>query len=189
MKKTKYTPGLMFTIGIMIVLIVALVWRNNSAEGFFALKAGNFGTNTTTYYIDVKYKQAATSGFASIAKASSISVDPRLTARFDTEIKLDPTQIAIVPIVIPIGNDLNHLPLNVYVYYASGSDSGNTWEKNPSYTGYSLVPGQIIKGSNGNINITTTWSTLAGTGRYSGPWEEANKERTLARIYLTFLNS
>jgi hypothetical protein len=185
MKKTKYTPGLMFTIGIMIVLIVVLVWRNNSAEGFFALRGGNFGTETTTYYIDVKYKQAAITAFASTAKASSISVDPRLTARFDAPITLDATQI----IIIPIGNDLNHLPVNVYVYYASGNLAGNTWDNTPQYAGYSLVPGQIIKASNGNINITTLWSTLAGTFRYSGTWDTANKERTLARIYLTFLNS
>jgi hypothetical protein len=176
----------MFTIAIMVVLILALVWRKNSAEGFFALKAGNPGTATTTYYIDVKYTQAAITEFAKTpTKASSISVDPRLTARFDAPITLD----AAKNIVIPIGNDLNHLPVNIYVYYASGSTPGNTWEITPQYTGYSIVPGQIIKAMNGTINIITLWATLAGTARYSGMWQEANKERTLARIYLTFLNS
>jgi hypothetical protein len=169
----------------MIVLIVALVWRNNSAEGFFALRAGNIGTATTTYYIDVKYTQAVITAFPSNATASTIGVDPRLTARFDAPITLD----AAKNIVIPIGNDLNHLPVNVYVYYASGNTPGNTWENTPQYSGYSLVPGQIIKAINGNINITTLWSTLSGVGRYTGTWDTANKERTLARIYLTFLNS
>ena len=175
----------MFTIGIMIVIIVALVWRKNSVEGFFALNAGNPGTATTTYYIDVKYAQAPTTAFVSTATASSISVDPRLTARFDAPITLD----AAKNIVIPIGNDLNHLPVNVYVYYASANTPGNTWDTTPQYTGYSIVPGQIIKAINGNINIATLWSTLSGVGRYTGTWDTANKERTLARIYLTFLNS
>lgn len=175
----------MFTIAIMVVLIIVLVWRNNSAEGFFALKSGNPGTATTTYYIDVKYSQAVTTAFASTTKASSISVDPNLTARFDAPITLD----AAKNIVIPIGNDLNHLPVNIYVYYASGNTPGNTWDNTPQYSGYSLVPGQIIKAINGNINIATLWSTLSGVGRYNGTWAVANKERTLARMYLTFLNS
>jgi hypothetical protein len=174
----------MFTIGIMTVLIVALVLRNNSAEGFFALKEGNPGTATTTYFIDVKYKQAATTAFVSTT-ASSISVDPNLANRVDTPIKLD----AANNIVIPIGNNLNHLPVNVYIYYASGNTPGNTWDNTPQYSGYDALAGQIIKAINGNINIVTLWSTLSGTGRYSGTWQEANKERTLARIYLTFLNS
>ena len=174
----------MFTIGIMIVLIVALVWRKNSVEGFFALKTGNPGTATTTYYIDVKYTQAATTAFTPTT-ASSISVDPRLTVRFDAPITLDSSK----NIILPIGNDLNHLPVSVYVYYASGNLAGNTWDTTPQYTGYDAVAGQIIKASNGNINITTLWSTLSATGRYTGTWDTANKERTLARIYLTFLNS
>ena len=176
----------MFTIAIMVVLIVALVWRNNSAEGFFALKTGNPGTATTTYYIDVKYKQTTTTAFASTETASSISVDPNLTARIDAPITLD----AAKNIVIPIGNNLNHLPVSAYVYYASSNTPGNIWDNTPQYTGYSMVPGQIIKAINGNINIATTWSTLSGAvGRYNGTWAVANKERTLARIYLTFLNS
>lgn len=185
MKKTKYTPGFMFAISFIFVFIVALVWCNNSTEGFFALKTGNPGTATTTYYIDVRYTQPVITAFPSNATASSISVDPRLTARFDAPITLD----AGKNIVIPIGNDLNHLPVNIYVYYASGNTPGNTWDNTPQYTGYSIVPGQIIKANSGNINIVTSWATLSGTGRYSGTWDTANKERTLARIYLTFLNS
>ena len=184
MKKTKYTPGFMFLISFMFVFIVALVWRNNSAEGFFALKTGNPGTPTTTYYIDVKYSQALTTKFIP-TKASSISVDPNLTARFDAPITLDATK----NIVIPIGNNLNHLPVSAYVYYASSNTPGNIWDNTPQYTGYSLVAGQLIKAINGNISIATLWSTLSGSGRYDGTWDTKDKERTLARIYLTFLNS
>ena len=193
----------MFTIGIMIVLIVALVWRKKVTEGFaFNVTGNNLGTDTTTYYIDVYYK--ASTGSYTMGPggnvASRIVVDSRLKARLGG---IGPVLTpAIVPptapggpggnITLNVGSEPDNLPINIYVYYATTNDTLAVTTLQPkilqskNYTGYDLqVTGNRVV--NGNLIIPTIWTTLAKSGFYAG--NMGNSEALLARIYLTFLNS
>jgi hypothetical protein len=189
MKKTKYTSGLIFTIGIFIVLIVALVWRKKITEGFaFNVTGNRLGTDTTTYYIDVYYAGPKTSG-PQTAVASKIVVDSRLKDRLGGAgpvLTADKANISL-----NVGSELDNLPINLYVYYASGNMPLSSIAKPPvltqsSYRGYDL---QVTQNNviSGNLFIPTAWTTLAKSGFYSG--NMATGEYVLARIYLTFLNS
>lgn len=181
----------MFTIGIMIVLIVALVWRKKVTEGFaFNVTGDNLGTNTTTYYIDVYYK-ASSGSYTSGPQgnvASRIVADSRLKARLG--------EVAPVltggNITLKVGSEPDNLPINIYVYYATTNDPLAVTTLQPktlqskNYTGYDLqVTGNRVV--NGNLIIPTIWTTLAKSFYYAG--NMGTSEALLARIYLTFLNS
>ncbi len=181
----------MFTIGIMIVLIVALVWRKKVTEGFaFNVTGNNLGTDTTTYYIDVYYK-ASTGSYTSGPGgnvASRIVVDSRLKARLGG---IGPV-LTGGNITLNVGSEPDNLPINIYVYYATTNDTLAVTTLQPktlqskNYTGYDLqVTGNRVV--NGNLIIPTIWTTLAKSGFYAG--NMGNSEALLARIYLTFLNS
>jgi hypothetical protein len=187
MKKANYSSGLIFTIGIMIVLIVALVWRKKNTEGFaFNVTGNRLGTNTTTYYIDVYYKGPYTAG-PSANVASKIVVDSRLKDRLGGAGPV----LTAGNISLNVGSELDNLPVNVYVYYATGNTALSTTSRppvltSPSYNGFDLqmTENRVVSGK---LFISTAWSTLAKSGRYVG--NMAAGEYVLARIYLTFLNS
>ena len=187
MKKTKYTSGLIFTIGIFIVLIVALVWRKKITEGFaFKHEGPRLGTDTTTYYIDVYYAGPKTTG-PQTAVASKIVLDKRLKDRLGGNGPV----LSGANIMVNVGTELDNLPINIYVYYASGSTPLSSIAKPPvltqsSYYGYDLQMNDN-KVVSGNLLIPATWSVLGKTARYTG--NMAAGEYMLARIYLTFLNS
>lgn len=173
----------MFTIGIMIVLIVALVWRKKVTEGFaFNVTGNNLGTDTTTYYIDVYYKGPYTSGPGGNV-ASKIVADSRLKARLGG---IEPV-VTGGNITLNVGSEIDNLPINIYVYYASGNAPLGTGRPPLSnYSGYDIqVTGNRVV--NGSLTIPTIWTTLAKSGFYNGNMLAG--EYVLARIYLTFLNS
>lgn len=181
----------MFTIGIMIVLIVALVWRKKVTEGFaFNVTGNNLGTYTTTYYIDVYYK-ALTGSYATGPQgnvASRIVADSRLKARLGG---VEPV-VTAGNITLNVGSDPDNLPINIYVYYATGSDTLAVTTLQPkilqskNYNGYDIqVTGNKVV--NGSLLIPTIWTTLAKSGFYIG--NMGTNEALLARIYITFLNS
>ena len=136
------------------------------------------GGASSPYYIDVIYTAASSGAFPSGSIASSVVADTRLAS---VGISVSYTSPSIL--ITFAGASLINIVSSVFILYASGSLAGISWISTPQYTIAPIIAGQFII-VNGVTTINTTWSTLSGTGRYTGA-VTTGSSYTLARIVFT----
>ena len=142
--------------------------------------------NASSYYIDINYVGSGTAAFSSSTTATSITADPNLAANGIT-VTLTGANINIVLAYSGTSSRIG-MPTGIFLAYASGTNAISSWDTNPQYSLYSPVAGQVIS-INGTItSFSTSWGLFAGTGRYSGAWDNTTTPRVLGRVLLSFGN-
>jgi hypothetical protein len=119
------------------------------------------GGGSSPYYINVVYTPSA-SPFPSTTNASGFVADPRLASAGITVSYTSPN------ISINFGGSApTNLPYSAFILYASGSLAASSWNLTPQYSLAGVVGGGFVI-VNGIATISALWSSLAGSGRYSG---------------------